>query len=55
MNVDVSDIVEKIKDRLDPEELIDRLGLTTEELCDILIDYIEEKLTRFSDIYEEDE
>ena len=48
-----TDLLIKIKDSMDPEELIDRLGLSTDELCDILIDYIEERLDKFEDVIEE--
>ncbi len=36
-----------ILDRVEPEELIDILGLTTTELCDILSAQIEENMDRF--------
>ena len=52
MSKNIGDILDQIRDRIDPEELVDRLGLTTEELCDILVDQIAEKLEKFEDIYD---
>ena len=55
MSKNIGDILIQIKDRLDPDELVDRLGLTTEELCDVLVDYISDNLDKFEDIYNEEE
>jgi len=55
MSKDLADVLVQIRERVDPEELIDRLGLSTEELCDILVDHIGEKLYKFEDIYDEQE
>lgn len=41
-------LLKLIKDNVDPDELIDVLELTTEQLCDILEPYIEEKQDRFN-------
>ena len=49
----LEDVLRCIKEKVDPEELVDILGLTTEELCEYLAEEINSKIERFEDIYEE--
>lgn len=49
----LADILRKISDALEIEEIVERLELDSEELCDILADKIADNLEAFEDIYEE--
>lgn len=49
------DIIRHISDTLDPEELIDRLGLDIETLAHKLAPEIMDNLSAFSDIYDPSE
>lgn len=44
-----------IVEQVDPDELIDVLGLTTEDLVDALWEYITENRDRFAYLYMDDE
>ena len=48
---DYSDILETIAEALSPDEIIDRLGISSENLCDRLADDIANKLGEFEDVY----
>lgn len=48
---DYSDILECISEALSPDEIIDRLGLSSVELCDKLSEDIARKLGEFEDVY----
>lgn len=49
----MSDLIENIREKCDPDELIEVLGLDTEELVDILYEYIREQKDKF-DYLEDD-
>jgi len=49
-----SDIMQRIADTLDPEEIIDRLGMTSETICVQLQVAIMSNLDAFDDIYSDD-
>jgi hypothetical protein len=49
------ELKELIKERLNPEELVDTLGLTTEELVEELWNTIYEQRDRFAYLYSEAE
>jgi hypothetical protein len=53
MTLHKNDIMTLIADHLDPEEIIDRLEITSEELCELLEDRILANLEQFEDIYSE--
>jgi len=42
-----------ISDHLDPEEVVERLGLTSEQICELLEDMILDSLDQFEDVYNE--
>jgi AraC-like DNA-binding protein len=46
-----TDILEHISEALDPEDIVDRLGISSKELCDKLADEIEAKIEAFEDVY----
>lgn len=43
----MEELLKRIREEVDPDELIDILELTTDQLCDMLEPYIEEKQSRF--------
>lgn len=49
------DVLNKIASSIDPDELVDRLNLSTEDLCELLADQIAENLNKFDDILEGDD
>ena len=49
----MSDLIENIREKCDPDELIEVLGLDTEELVYILYEYIREQKDKF-DYLEDD-
>lgn len=46
-----ADILQSIAEALSPDEVVDRLGISSEDLCNQLADEIEAKLDEFEDIY----
>jgi hypothetical protein len=48
---DYADILEVIAEALSPDDIIDRLGISSEDLCDRLADDIANKLGEFEDVY----
>ena len=48
------DVLQKIATSLDPDEIIDRLGMTSEALCELIGDKILDNLSEFDDVIEED-
>ena len=52
--MEIDDLTERIVNTLDPDQLIDILGLTTEELCAILRYEIDENKDKFYFLTEED-
>lgn len=55
----MSKLVEELKERIietyDPDQLVDILGLTTEQLVDLLEEQIIEQGLKFSDLYDQEE
>ena len=49
------ELLEKIKERLDPDELVEILGLSTEELVLLLMDVILTKLPSFDYLNDEED
>ena len=49
------DLREMLVERLNPEEVVDALGLTTEELVELLWETIHENRTRFAYLYSDAE
>ena len=45
----------RIADRLDPDEIVDRLGLTSSELVEILEDHIADNKSVFYDMLEDED
>lgn len=52
---DFTDILESISEALDPEEVIDRLGISSQDLCNSLADEIEANLDKFYDVIDDDD
>lgn len=52
--MEIDDLTERIVNTLDPDQLVDILGLTTEELCDILWYEIDANKDKFYFLTEED-
>lgn len=52
---DFTDILETISNTLDPEEIVERLGISSVDLCDALADQIEDNLQRFYDLIGEED
>ena len=48
---DYADILERIAEALGPDEIVDRLGISSLDLVDVLADHIEKKLWEFEDVY----
>lgn len=49
------DILDAISDRCDPDEIIERLNLSSSDLCELLREVILDYLGNFEDILEEGE
>ncbi len=54
MTADVIDILQRISDTLDPEEVLSRLDMSSEELVELIRPTILDNLPQFLDIYDED-
>ena len=55
MTLNGYDILDKISERCDPDEILDRLGINSEELVQILATQIFSKLGSFDDIVDEED
>jgi len=51
----LEELKERIKENYDPDELVDILGISTEDLVEYLSDYIELNRIKFADIEEEED
>ena len=54
MTADVVDILQRISDALDSEEILSRLDMSSEELVELIRPTILDNLPQFLDIYDED-
>ena len=54
MTADVVDILQRISDALNSEEILSRLDMSSEELVELIRPTILDNLSQFLDIYDED-